>query len=51
MRMQGCIYATDMGRHVADLKIMKEMLLAMKVESERDPVISKDYTEVDVFTQ
>jgi hypothetical protein len=51
MRMQGCIYATDMGRHVADLKIMKEMLLAMKVESERDPVISIDYTEVDVFTQ
>lgn len=51
LRMQGCIYATDMGRHVADLKTMKEMVAALKVESERDPIVSEEYEGFDLMTQ
>lgn len=40
-RMQGCIYATDMGRHDSDLKSMNEMVTALKVESERDTIVSE----------
>lgn len=50
-RMQGCIYATDMGRHVADLKTMKEMLATLKVECERDPIVSEEDQSLDLITQ
>lgn len=50
-RMQGCILATDMGRHQADMTAMKEMLLALKVESEVDPIVNEEHESYDLFYQ
>ena len=50
-RMQCCIYATDMGRHMDALNSMKEMLASLKVQSETDDIISESYAEMSVEDQ
>ena len=50
-RMQNCIYATDMGRHVGDLGKMKDLLKALNIQSEKDELISEDYKEISVEDQ
>ena len=46
MRMQGCIYATDMGRHMTDLTQMKDFLVKNGIKTENDPIVSKDWEGV-----
>jgi hypothetical protein len=51
LRMQGCIHATDMGRHVADLAAMKEMLASLQVTSEHQPIINTSLPENELLLQ
>jgi hypothetical protein len=43
MRMQGCIYATDMGRHFEDLTQIKDFIVKNGIKTELDPIVSDDW--------
>ena len=43
------IYGTDMGRHVADMKEMKEMLLALGVETDEDAIVDEENESYELF--
>lgn len=48
--MQQCIYATDMGRHVSDLKEMKDWLARNNIQTSQDEIVSENYAAMEKTT-